>query len=234
MSKYLSTQSLFILIDPEKEGNIDLWKQKATAIGNNDAIQGILLGGSTLKVDYGNEIIAIFKQHTSKPIIGFPGSSEQIYKNLDAVLFLNFLNNDNPLLTRTEPLKASSQISKFNIPSIPCAYIIINPLEKTSSTLIATNSKAFHPINDKAEIMQRITFAWHSGQRYLYLEAGSGSSTSVTEELILEVKSRFDFHIIVGGGINNNMQVAFYHKAGADTVIIGTAIEDNPNLIGEL
>lgn len=234
MNQFLLPKSIFILIDPEKEGDLEIWKQKSIDIANNDAIHGILLGGSTLKVDYGNEIINTFKKHTSKPIIGFPGSSQQIYKNLDAVLFLNYLNSDTTLFTRTEPLNASDKISKYKIPTLPCAYIIINPQEKNSSTLIETDSKAFHPIKDKTEIMKRVIFAWHSGQRFLYLEAGSGSSTSVAKELIQEIKSLYDFHIIVGGGISNKEDAKLYHNLGAETVVIGTAVENDPNLIGEL
>tara|TARA_R110001592_G_scaffold325782_4_gene606303 strand:+ start:215998 stop:216699 length:702 start_codon:yes stop_codon:yes gene_type:complete len=233
MKDQIPNKSLFILIDPEKESDLDLWIAKAKHINSNPNIEGVFLGGSTLKSDFGKIIIQTFKKESSKPIIGFPGCANQAYKGLDAILFLNFLNTDNEKIIRSELIKASKEIDNKNIRSIPCAYIIINT-KNESTTLQVTNSKAFHPEKDIEEIMARISFAWHSGQRHLYLEAGSGSDNSIDLELLTAIRSKFDFHIIVGGGIRTEHEVQAFFKAGANTVVIGTAVENNPKLLLEL
>lgn len=234
MKHFIPEKSLFVLIDPEKESDLEVWKSKVSLIKANPNISGILLGGSTLLNDFGNDIISKFRRETNKPIIGFPGSSTQIYKGLDACLYPNFLNTDHALFTRNEPQRIANKLEQHNIASIACAYIIINELPTGSSTLKVTNSEAFHPINDKQEILERIGMAWHFGQRHLYLEAGSGSLNSVDITLIGEIKNLFNFIIIIGGGITTKQQVFEYHTAGADAVIVGTAVEKNPNLLKEL
>lgn len=221
----MTNKSLYILVDPEKEKDKSLWKSKAKKIASNPNIEGILLGGSTLNRDYGPDIIHCFKTHCNKPIIGFPGSAQQIYKGLSGILFLNYLNSDEASFSRVEPILAAKKIENFRLPTLPCAYIIINK-KSISTTLKSTRSKAFHPDEDREEIMNRIAFAWHSGQRYLYLEAGSGSASTIELEIIQDIKKQFHFHIIVGGGIRNRAEVEGFYDAGADTVIIGTAVEE--------
>jgi putative glycerol-1-phosphate prenyltransferase len=233
MRWFSQTKSLFILIDPENEFDMLLWAKKSELIEANRNITGILLGGSTLSKDYGLDIIDTFKAHSSKPIIGFPGSSEQIYPSLDSILFLNYLNSDHSKFTRLEPIDAGKIIDKLKIPSIPCAYIIVNEISD-STTLKITNSLAFNPKTDKENILSRISFAWHSGQKHLYLEAGSGSKSSMEVDLIKTVKSKFDFHIIVGGGVRTKKQIETLLKSGADTVVVGTAVEENINLLKSL
>jgi putative glycerol-1-phosphate prenyltransferase len=233
MKQTIPNTSLFILIDPEKESDHSLWEEKAKNIEQNQKITGVFLGGSTLSNDYGKSIIETFKSISEKPIVGFPGSAQQVYPGLDAILFLNYLNSDSKVFARQAPIKAAKEIEEKNIRSIPCAYIIINK-KSESTTLKVTNSTAFHPEKDFEEIMDRISFAWHAGQRHLYLEAGSGSDSSIGIDILKKVQSKFDFHIIVGGGIKTKHNVDAYYKAGANTVVIGTAVETQPDLLKAL
>lgn len=230
----LKTKATFILIDPEKEGDTILLEKKSRLIAQNPNITGVLLGGSTLQKDYGEAIIKALKNECSKPIIGFPGSHLQIYNGLNAVLNLNYLNSDHPKYTRQEPIEIAKKIKSFNLTYYSCAYIIINKQTQSSSSLKETKSFAFHPTKDFDEIMNRIAFAYYSGQKYLYLEAGSGADESLDDGLIQKIKQEFDFYIIVGGGIKNAEGIKHYHKLGADAVVIGTAVEKTPDILAHL
>ena len=65
------------------------------------------------------------------------------------------------------------------------------------------------------------------GMRFVYLEAGSGSKTSITPEMVIAVRKIFDGFIIVGGGIRNAKTAGSLARAGADALVIGTLLEKN-------
>ena len=72
------------------------------------------------------------------------------------------------------------------------------------------------------------------GLKLIYLDAGSGAKQSIPARMIAKVRKSVDVPIIVGGGINSSEKVKLALEAGADTIVIGNAIEKNPNLLIEV
>ena len=72
------------------------------------------------------------------------------------------------------------------------------------------------------------------GFKVIYLEAGSGASSPVPVSVIEGVKQNVSIPIIVGGGIRNKDDAGKIFQAGADIIVIGNAIEKNPELLGEI
>ena len=70
--------------------------------------------------------------------------------------------------------------------------------------------------------------------KLVYLEAGSGATTPVSEEIIIKVKEELDIPLIVGGGIRSKEQLENAYHSGADLVVIGTAFEENEYFFYEL
>jgi len=64
------------------------------------------------------------------------------------------------------------------------------------------------------------------GMRWIYLEAGSGAKETVPLETITMIRKNTSLGIIVGGGIRSGKVAAEKFKAGADIVVVGTAIEE--------
>ena len=60
----------------------------------------------------------------------------------------------------------------------------------------------------------------------MYLEAGSGAITPVSEEIIRAVRKEIDIVLIVGGGIRSEIQKQKAYLAGADMVVMGTVYEE--------
>jgi putative glycerol-1-phosphate prenyltransferase len=52
--------------------------------------------------------------------------------------------------------------------------------------------------------------------------------------MVKDVKSSVDLPVFVGGGIRTPQQAIDICNAGADVVVVGNAIEANPNLVYEL
>jgi putative glycerol-1-phosphate prenyltransferase len=72
------------------------------------------------------------------------------------------------------------------------------------------------------------------GMSLIYLDAGSGAKEEVPARLIEQVKKSISLPLIVGGGINTNHKAKVAYQAGADTLVLGTAIEKSPRFINEV
>jgi phosphoglycerol geranylgeranyltransferase len=71
--------------------------------------------------------------------------------------------------------------------------------------------------------------AQYMGMRFVYLEAGSGASQSITPEMVAAVRKYYEGILIVGGGIKTPEAAAQIAKAGADIIVVGTMIEKEDN-----
>ncbi len=63
--------------------------------------------------------------------------------------------------------------------------------------------------------------------KLLYLEAGSGASSPIPDEMVRAVAKNCDIPIIVGGGITDPDTAAEKVKAGASFVVTGTVAESD-------
>ena len=71
----------------------------------------------------------------------------------------------------------------------------------------------------------------YMGNKVIYLEAGSGASNPVLPKIIKAVKETISIPLIVGGGIRSEKELQEAYDNGADLVVIGTAFEENSNLL---
>jgi len=72
------------------------------------------------------------------------------------------------------------------------------------------------------------------GLQLMYLDAGSGARKPVSADMIAAVRSVVDVPIIVGGGINSGEKAYQAMKAGADLIVVGNGIEQDPDLLPQL
>ena len=72
------------------------------------------------------------------------------------------------------------------------------------------------------------------GLKLIYMDAGSGAKNPVSESMIDAVSSATKIPLIVGGGIRTPEKAYRNVKAGADVVVVGNAIEKDPELIKDM
>jgi putative glycerol-1-phosphate prenyltransferase len=72
------------------------------------------------------------------------------------------------------------------------------------------------------------------GKHIIYMDAGSGARNAISEEMIYRVSSNIDIPLFIGGGIHSPEKVYNNCKAGANIIVVGNAIERDPQLIREL
>ena len=118
------------LIDPDKK-NDDILLELVKSINSSD-FSAILVGGSTIDDDLFDLRLQIIKNNTSKPIILFPGSSKQISKYADSILFTSLLSGRNPKYLIDEQVKGVKLINDYNLDVISTGYILLSTSEPTA------------------------------------------------------------------------------------------------------
>jgi putative glycerol-1-phosphate prenyltransferase len=218
---------LVALLDPDSE-NFDKLPQKIEFIEKSD-IDFILVGGSTTWNNNFEMFTENVKSLSSKPVIIFPGSAEQISSAADAILFLSLISGRNPRYLIEEQVKAAAVLKNVNLEIIPTGYLLIDGGRKTSVELVSGTKPISQ--NDIGKIIDTAYAAQLLGMKMVYLECGSGAKFSVKEEIIKKVSSVLDIPLIVGGGIKSREEIVEKHEAGADIVVVGTALEHDPTIL---
>lgn len=215
-----------LLIDPDKTNPAKLIR--TLELANKAGVDLLLIGGSLIMSGF-HETISIIKQNSSIPAILFPGSTYQIDPNADALFLLSLISGRNADLLIGNHVIAAPFIRKSNLEVISVGYILINGGTDTSVSYMSNTMPIPH---NKTEIAVATAMAGEmTGKKLIYLEAGSGAAKPVGFEMIKAVKASIQIPLIVGGGIRTTDQLQTICEAGADIIVVGTAIEENPGLL---
>ncbi len=215
------------LLDPDSE-DIELLKERISIL-ERGSIDYIFVGGSTTWKNDFTEFVSEVKKYSSLPIVIFPGSANQISKDADALLFLSLVSGQNPQFLIGEHIKAAPALKGMKIEVIPTGYLLIDGGNTTTVEFISGT----RPIpQDKVEIAKSIAYASELlGMKLIYLDCGSGAKMPVSNALIKSVKDYINVPLIVGGGIRDIEKIKEKHLAGADIIVIGSVLEDDPEFL---
>ena len=214
-----------VLIDPDK------WKLKQlpeiAASASENGADAILIGGSLLMRSSFDDIVRAIKKAANVPCLIFPGSTIQISRHADAMLFLSLISGRNADYLIGVQVLAAPVIRLLGIETIPTGYMLIESGRVTSAEFMS-NSR---PIpREKNDIAQATALAAeYLGMRLVYLEAGSGADLPVTLEMVAAVSGFVNIPVIVGGGIRTPEEAEKRVKAGAAFVVTGNVLEKNSN-----
>jgi phosphoglycerol geranylgeranyltransferase len=220
-----------LLIDPEKSVDkhalIELVR-KADFAG----VHFFFVGGSTVHRKDIERVVGIIKQHSTIPVLLFPGASHQLSAEADALLFLNLISGRNPDFLIGHHVQCAEEVLGMNLEVIPTAYILIDGGKLTSVAYVSQTT----PIpREQLSIARQTAIAGHlMGQRLIYFDAGSGANQHVPTALIKEIKSTLPSPVIVGGGIRSVEAVSNMQQAGANVIVIGNKIEEDIDFLLDL
>ena len=221
---------LGVLIDPDKArlNTLDQVIDRAVEA----RIDYFFIGGSLILDDKLDDCLSYIKAGTNIPTILFPGSTLQVNRKADAILFLSLISGRNAELLIGKHVIVAPYLKKSGLEVVPTGYMIIDGGRPTTATYV---SQTLPIPADKPEIAVCTAMAGEMlGLRTLYLDAGSGSDDPVPEGMIRAVRDAVDLPLIVGGGIRTAEQVYRSTRAGADLIVVGNALEDNPALVAEM
>ncbi len=224
-----SKKKIGILIDPEKHNEKSVLK--TIEICEKCSINFLLVGGSLVSKPL-DGFIHFIKKHCTLPVILFPGSLVQISDNADAILLLSLITGRKPELLIGNHVIAAPLLKKSKLEVIPTGYMLIESGKTTAVQYISNTS----PIpTEKPDLAVATALAGEMmGLQTIYLEAGSGATKHVPLPLIEQVKKNITIPLIVGGGIRTREHIETIFKAGADIVIIGNSLENNPEKLKQL
>ncbi|WP_159022450.1 geranylgeranylglyceryl/heptaprenylglyceryl phosphate synthase [Formosa sp. L2A11] len=227
---FSNKKQLAILIDPEK---IRLSDVKGFVEKIDQSVANyIFVGGSTVPVDLTEPLVLEIKAHTKLPVILFPGDVAQITNTANALLFLSLLSGRNPAYLIGKHVEAIPTLKETSLEIIPTGYLLI---ENGATTMVQKVTETEPMPSKHVENIVNTALAGELlGMRLMYLEAGSGAKSPVSPEIIKAVSSDLSIPLIVGGGIKTKAQMELAFNAGANLVVIGTALENDEDLFNDL
>jgi putative glycerol-1-phosphate prenyltransferase len=221
---------LAVLIDPDKMelNNILAFVKKVNA----SIATHIFVGGSNVKDKVTEDLVHEIKKHTKLPIVLFPGDVSQITPEANALLYLSLISGRNSDYLIGKHVESVSKLRHSELEVIPTGSILIEngketAVERVSETLPMSRLN-IQDVVDTALAGELL------GLQLVYLEAGSGATHPVERKMISEVKKALNIPVVVGGGIRTKQQLNEAYTAGADLVVIGTAIEEDESFFNQL
>ncbi len=158
------------------------------------------------------------------PLILFPGSSAHLTPAVDAVLFLFLASGRNPQYLIGHQVEAAPHLYRWGLEVIPTTYLLLGSPAHLTAAHYITQTMSLPP--DKLDLIEATALAGlFLGQRALYLDAGSGASSTVSPSVVQALRRLTRAPILVGGGIQTPAQAHALLSAGASFVVIGTLAE---------
>ena len=220
-------KQLSVLIDPDKlsEGQV----VETAKISQKAGVDFFFVGGSLMTSDMLFHCVRLLKENSEIPVILFPGNTYQIARNADAMLFLSLISGRNPDMLIGMHVLAAPYIKLSGLETIPTGYMLIDSGKPTAVTYM---SNSFPIPSDKKDIAACTAMAGEMlGMKMIYMDAGSGAETTISEEMVSFVKGSIEVPLIIGGGIREPEKLKSIYDAGADIAVIGNHFEGNPKLI---
>jgi phosphoglycerol geranylgeranyltransferase len=219
-----------VLIDPDKSSIEKIEKLCMLAI--DSGVDYIFVGGSLLTNGNLPNCIRRIKYACNLPVVLFPGNGNQIDAQADAILFLSLISGRNPELLIGKHVVSAPIIREKNLEAISTGYMLIESGRPTTALYMSNTL----PIpSDKPDIAACTAMAGELlGMKMIFMDAGSGATFPVNEEMIHAVRKSVEIPLIVGGGINTPQKAAAACRAGADMIVVGNSLESDPGIIKEI
>lgn len=223
----LKQKKFALLIDPDNCGEDTLKFRIDQA--NNALVDFIFVGGSLITKENMGNCLAEIRTNTDIPVVLFPGNGSHIHADADAILFLSLISGRNADLLIGNHVHSAPLLRKMNLETIPTGYMLVESGKLTTAQYMSGSLPIPH---DKAEVAMATAVAGEMlGLKTIYMDAGSGAQMPISEKMIQSVKENISIPLIVGGGIRDVKTAEKIARAGADIIVVGNAIEDNPELI---
>lgn len=223
-------KKIALLIDPDKCNQVSL--EKRIHLAEKHGVSYIFVGGSLLNYYLMDDCIRKIKQQCKLPIIIFPANGMHISPEADAILFMSLISGRNADLLVGNHVHSAPIIRKFGLEAIPTGYMIMESGHITTAQYISNSM----PLpRHRPEVSVSTAIAGEMlGLKALYIDAGSGAEYPVPTEIIRAVYQNTSIPLIIGGGLRTPESIQDAFVAGADLVVIGNIVEENPDFLSKI
>jgi phosphoglycerol geranylgeranyltransferase len=219
----------FTLVDPDKSTRVDYADIASEA--EKGGTTAIMIGGSTLvsQIDLDNAVQRI-KSRIKIPVILFPNGPIGVSKYADAIWFMSLLNSQNPYYFIEAQMLSAPLVKHYNLEAISMGYIIVG--EGCVAGYIG-HARPLSFRHDKLVIGYSLA-AEALGMRFIYLEAGSGATEPIPNNIVGAVTKCVSIPVIVGGGIRSPQVALAAKNAGASAIVTGTLVEEESQIMDKI
>ncbi len=222
---------LALLIDPEKATSETVLKETIQK-ANFAKMDYFFIGGSTVSRMDTERVVRFVKQHSTIPVILFPGASHQLANEADGIFFLNLISGRNPDYLIGHQVLSAEEVFHLGIEVISTSYLLIDGGHLSSVAYVSQTTPI--PQHQLKIAKQTAIAGYLIGHKLIYLDAGSGAKQAVSTNIIQEIASTLPSPIVVGGGVRDIETIDQLKKAGANIVVIGNKIEENVDFLLDL
>ncbi|MBX3103100.1 MAG: geranylgeranylglyceryl/heptaprenylglyceryl phosphate synthase [Bacteroidetes bacterium] len=213
-----------LLLDPAHVAGAGLPALLEGAAG--DGVDYLFIGGSLANAQATEQLAELARRHSTLPVILFPGSPQQLTHAAHAVFFLSLISGRNPEYLIGHHVAAAAQLEHMALEVLPTGYLLVDCGRPTSASYISNTQPLPY---DKPELARYTALAGqYLGLQLLYLDGGSGAMRPISPRMIQAVRAAVQVPLIVGGGLRTAEDIAQALAAGADVVVVGTALEQDP------
>ncbi len=217
-------KTLAWLIDPDKTNDLQEKTRKFVAKG----LKYVFIGGSFV-YDYASlkDTLSVLSEFPVTKVL-FPGSPLQLIDGVDILLFLSVISSRNPYFLIDAHIQAAPHVElleKQGTEIVPTGYMVFDSGRQTAVHYI-TQHRGLPA--DKPELSVYTALAGNFlGLKVFYLDAGSGANYPIAANIVMEIRKKLpEIPIIVGGGVRNVEKIRELHRAGANLVVVGNALEN--------
>jgi phosphoglycerol geranylgeranyltransferase len=229
-AKQAGKKKFAVLLDPDK---LRLQKLEETLeLAVSCGVDYFFIGGSLLVNSVLDELLIQIRERCHIPMLLFPGNSFQLSYRADGILFLSLISGRNPELLIGQHVISAPFLKMSPLEIISTGYMLVDG-GVTTSVQYMSNTSPIPAHKDDIAVCTALAGEL-LGLKMIYLEAGSGAKNPVSASMIEAVSGAISVPLIVGGGIRSAEKAAENLRAGADLLVIGNAIEQNPALIREI
>ena len=221
------TKKFVVLIDPDNVKSTKL--EQVIDLSLQAKVDYFFIGGSLVVNDMLDMVLGNIKSKADIPMILFPGNSFQLSYKADGLLFLSLISGRNADLLIGKHVITAPFLKISPLEIMSTGYMLIDGGKPTTVQYMSNTT----PIpSNKDDIALCTAMAGELlGLKMIYMDAGSGAVNPISTSMIDAVSSAIDIPLIVGGGIRTPEKAYDNVKAGADVIVVGNAIEKDPQLI---
>jgi phosphoglycerol geranylgeranyltransferase len=212
-----------VLIDPDKYTNLASLTQLLQK-AEFAQVDFLFVGGSTVSQHDFQLVVQSIKEHSTLPLVLFPGAAHQISDKADALLYLSLISGRNPDYLIGHHVQSAQEVYQMDIEVISTAYILIDGGNLSSVAYVSQTTPI--PRDHQSIILNTARAGILQGKRLIYVDAGSGAKQSIRTKTIEEL-STLPVPLIVGGGIRSLEKMNALRNAGANVIVIGNKIEED-------
>jgi phosphoglycerol geranylgeranyltransferase len=216
-----------VLIDPDKYSLESLARVVKLSVAAK--VDYFFLGGSLLITDNHTQIIAFIRENSAIPVLLFPGSNLQLNNQADGILLLSLISGRNAEMLIGRHVVSAPFLKASKLEILSTGYMLIDSGITTTVNYMSNTT----PIpSEKDDIAVCTAMAGEMlGMKLIYMDAGSGAKHPVPSSMISKVKKSIGLPLIIGGGITTSGLAKKAWEAGADAIVVGNGIENDPLLI---